>query len=348
MKRYIIALVFGVISFAAFAQQEQFVSLEIDRIFVKNGDRFSYSLEWDEYEAKKMGLIQRHKQYPYEVGSGNIRYFDHSWWSWEDEYITKTTLTDGSIKSSYQSSYISVSVNLHPQWLILSIKNLTSNYLVLDLNLGLVSVSPPEPNLKNRKYDVETSMVTLENYYGSKYHTAILPPNAEIDVPYYNKLWKYKRSSGDDKNIIYKDVENGARVDLNLSIGIFRTDPISQYKALMQNAYEEEYYFGYDTPSQYFHKYQGGFFKYGSAYYIAEDYAQLFNSPDMLITEQIICKYARTSRLLPTKQNELGFMQFGQPSSDNSNSQNINSLIQKETSKPKTTPAPKVYQKIDL
>ena len=168
MKRYIIALVFGVISFAAFAQQEQFVSLEIDRIFVKNGDRFSYSLEWDEYEAKKMGLIQRHKQYPYEVGSGCIRYFDHSWWSWEDEYITKTTITDGSIKSSYQSSYISVSVNLHPQWLILSIKNLTSNYLVLDLNLGLVSVSPPEPNLKNRKYDVETSMVTLENYYGSK------------------------------------------------------------------------------------------------------------------------------------------------------------------------------------
>ena len=318
MRRYILMIILVAIGFVASAQQEQFVSLEIDRIAVKNGQGFNYQWEWEEYEAQKWGLTQRHRQYPYDDGTGRTRYLDHTWWSWQDERITKTTLTDGSVKSSSQSSFINVSVNLHPQWLILSVKNLTNYYLVLDLSsMGHVTISPPEPNMKNRRYDVSLSMGSLMNYYGSQYHTVVLPPYAEIDVPYYNQMWKSGRlvsnngnfsMSGEDRNLISKEVENGARVDLNLSIGIFRADPLVRNKAFMQN--EEDHYFRYEIPSEHYHKYQGAYFKIGSAYYIAEDYASLFDGPDMRIQEQIICKYTRTNRELPTKQNELGFLQF--------------------------------------
>lgn len=66
--------------------------------------------------------------------------------------------------------------------------------------MGYVTISPPEPNMKNRRYDVSLSMGSLMNYYGSQYHTAVLPPYAEIDVPYYNQMWKYGRLVSNNGN----------------------------------------------------------------------------------------------------------------------------------------------------
>ena len=300
------------------AQHKPFVCLEIDRIAIKKGQGLNYQWEWEEDEATQWGLIERHRKCPYDDGFGRIRYTDHSWWIWEDEKLVKETLLNGSVRSSSKSSFLNISLNLHPECLILSVENLTNHYIVIDLSsMRPIHFYPPEPNLKRESYDILISQGLIMNYYGSQYSTVILPPFAEIDVPYHNKFWKGRSffkdgtllKTGEDRNIICEEIANGSRVDLCLSIGIFRDDPLERNKAYMKKP-NYEYCICYESPIEFRQKNQGAYFKVDSAYYIEGEYDSLFDEADMSIQAQIICRYTRSSYMIPTKQNKLGFLMF--------------------------------------
>lgn len=301
-----------------FAQEyAPFEGLEIDRVVIKNGSGFSFQWDWDNSEASKWGLTERHRKIPYDNGNGKIRYLDHNWWGWQNETIVNETLSDGSRKTSSNNPYISVSWNLHPEWLILCIKNNTSFYLVVDLGSIYGFASPPEPNLSDRRYEVGESSLALVNSLGDVYHTLLLPPHVESSASFYNKMWKIGHVvnkngqytlSGENRSIFMDVIENNARVDLSFQIGIFRSDPLLRNKSLMQQ--RSKFTYRMDTPTEVMQGYRGPYFQEGLAYYINEDYASLFSDADMRIEELLICKYKKSSSRIKTSLNGFGFRVF--------------------------------------
>ena len=303
--------------YQAIAQTKQLVSLEMDWVMIENGSGFNYQSDWNPYEANNWGLVEKHRQFSYkEAYSGTIRYFDLSWWGWRNESFQNTTLTDGSVMATANCPYIAISLNLHPEWLILRVKNNTNFYVVADLSSLHAFASPPLPNYEDRRYEVGESSISLCNHYGNTYHTVLLPPYGQIEVPYYNNMWKIghfsgssNTLSGEDRSIVCSAIENGARIDFYLEMGIFRSDPLLINKNYMRES--EPFMYHRDTPKIVYHKYKGPYLKEGSAYYINEDYSTLFNNADMRIQEHIVTKYKKSYQQKSVFVNDYGFLQYG-------------------------------------
>ena len=333
IAKFICCLVFFSSSMCIYAQNDSccsYIALEIDRVAILNGDGFSYVDEWDSYEANKWGLVERHRKMPYEL-FGEIHYMDYTWWSWKNEAIKNETLLDGSHKTTSNNPYITVSFNLHPQWLYLGMRNNTTYYLAIDLGSLCASVSPPEPNLKNENYDSSGTYVPCRNNLGRSYCTILLPPFTEATIPFYSCLWwRYKQKQ---ENYFFDDnFKNKSRVDFTIEMGIFRSDPLLRNKHVMQEKYPHK--FSEETPHEVWHEYRGPYFKEGDAFYIHQDYETLFDNADLRIEERITCKLHKSSHKLKVKENEYGFLCYADVATTSSEFKSVpvhdNSQIRKE------------------
>lgn len=298
------------------AQTRPFEALEMDWVMVEDNDGYS-RFEWEPYRANKIGVTEKHRQMPFKYGnSDHVVYSDFSWWGWKNETLQSLTLPDGSVEAITNSPYITVSLNLHPEWLIMKVKNNTNYYAVIDVGSLSAAAGPPIP--ENGHYGAEASMISLCNLYGINYHIAVLPPMGQIEVSYYNHMWKYGHLLGyntptnEKSRIVHSSVDNGARIDFSLDIGFYNLDPIALNSYYMRE--EQPYWYESGTPKPVRQYYRGPYFSEGTAYYILDDYKLLFNKADMNIREHIVAKYRKDNRQISVFENEYGLLQYGSKS----------------------------------
>ena len=312
MKRlYIfISIILLLNNITCFSQElEQQVSLEIDRLVVKNGQGFNYVWEWDEYEGSKWGLEQRSKKLPYE-SLGRIQYLTQEWWGWSNESITNEVLPDGSIKTTSHNPYVQTSLNLHPEYLYIEVKNTTQYYISVDLSSISMTISYPENDINRFDKKYEFSQIVF-NELGSPYHYVIIPPYSSIKSGIVGNMHNFTTRNTSYK-FISSEVLNDSRLDISLEMGIYRDNPIVRNKTFLDEyKIEYEYYSNRFAPNNVKIPYRGGCFEntYGS-YYIYEDCISILGSPDLRIEEQIICKIKKTNKKLLTKKNKYGLKEY--------------------------------------
>lgn len=322
-------LLFGIESYSQ--SQTSFVGLEIDRLVVKNGNGYSYQWEWSDYDASQWGLRKRFKKLPFE-SFGQIDYINHEWWGWDGETIRNETLPNGSQKSTSVNSFIHTSLNLHPQYLYITMKNMTSYYIALDLSSVMINISYPESDLQwsKKHYESTDAFLPVRNNKGTAYHFVIIPPYKSITSGFYKLNYQYNNA-----NFIQPSILNDSRMDISINMSIFRENPIITNKTNLDNFKTEWNGYKEYTPIEVFMPYKGGYFlDNDGSYYIVDDCVSLFDSPDMRIQQQIICKVKKSNKQLATKTNGLGFLEYSDNvhvSVSNSTASDINnSMVRKQ------------------
>lgn len=302
----ITSFILSSLSIIAYAQNStELLSLEIDRLVVKNGNGFSYKWEWQDYEASQWGLVKRSKKLPYKVGN-KINYLSQDYWGWENETIRNEILSDGSRQSTSVNSYIQTSINLHPEVIYICFKNSTSYYVCVDLSSLHLTIGYPESDTSDRQYDFHKSNMPLRNLAGTAYHFVVIPPYASVKSGFYRLDFELYGSK-----IIHSEILNNSRLDLTVDMSIFRGNPITRNQACLDNyKYKCRGYEEYSPASKYI-LYKGGYFKdTGGAYYIIDDLTYLFDAADLKIEEQVICKVIRTGKILSTSKNDYGLFLY--------------------------------------